>query len=356
MTLFLFILGFALLVVGGEILVKYSSRLASHFGVSPLVVGLTVVAFGTSAPELSVSVMSALNGQADIAFGNVVGSNIFNVLFILGASALIAPLIVAQRLIWIDVPIMIGVSGLVYFFALNGSIGRVEGVVLALGLVGFTLFTILKSRGEAKEIQTEYATEFGQKPEQKTTSLFTCIVFIALALGLLVLGTRWFVDGAVTLARLLGVSELIIGLTIVAAGTSMPEVFASLIATRRGELDIAVGNVVGSNMFNILGVLGISSFISPDGVRVAPEGMAFDLPVMVAVAVACLPIFFTKHRISRWEGGLFLFYYAAYIGFLILDASKHDALPLFSHTLTWFVMPLTVVTLGLSVYRSVRRA
>jgi cation:H+ antiporter len=300
--------------------------------------------------------MSALKGQADIAFGNVVGSNIFNVLFILGVSALIAPLIVAQRLIWIDVPIMIGTSVLVYFFALNGRIDRLEGILLAAGLVGFTFFTIFKSQKEDKEIREEYTTEFGEKSDRKTTSLISCVVFIVLALGLLVLGTRWFVDGAIVMARMLGVSELIIGLTIVAAGTSMPEVFASLIATRRGELDIAVGNVVGSNIFNILGVLGISSFISPGGVHVAPEGMAFDVPVMVAVAVACLPIFFTKHRISRWEGVVFLFYYIAYVGFLIMNASKHDSLPLISFTMSWFVIPLTVLTVGLSVYRSLRRA
>lgn len=350
MTYLLMIVGFGLLIIGGELLVKYSSRLAAILKVSPLVIGLTVVAMGTSAPELSVSIISALNGKADIALGNVVGSNIFNVLFILGVSALFAPLVVAQRLIRWDVPIMIVVSILVYLFSWSGFIERGEGLFLSLGLIAFTILVIKTSPKESKEVKSEYEKEFGEKDTFKP-NLFGPSILILISLGLLVLGSRWFVDGAVAVARVFGVSELIIGLTIVAAGTSMPEVFASIIATRRGELDIAVGNVVGSNIFNILGVLGISSLIPTEGIAVSPVAISFDIPVMVAVAVACLPIFFTGHKISRWEGAVFLFYYAAYTGFLILDAKKHDTLPIFSGILFWFVIPLTILTLGIGVWR-----
>ena len=354
-TILMLIAGLALLIVGAEILVRGASRLAAAFGISPLVIGLTVVAFGTSSPELAVSVQSAFAGQADIALGNVVGSNIFNILFILGISALIIPLVVAQQLVRLDVPLMIGLSVLVYLFGLNGQINRLEGVILFVGIIAYTGFLIRQSRKENKEVQEEYAQEFGNgKPRSAGQYLLNLVLIIA-GLALLVLGARWLVDSAVTLARSLGVSELIIGLTIIAAGTSMPEVATSIVAAIRGERDIAVGNVVGSNIFNLLAVLGLSSILAPDGISVPAPALAFDIPVMIAVAVACLPVFFTGFRIARWEGALFLGYYVAYVLYLILDATQHDALPLFSSVMLLFVAPLTVLTLVVLVVRE-RRA
>lgn len=354
-TILLLIAGLALLIIGAEILVRGASRLAAAFGISPLVIGLTVVAFGTSSPELAVSVQSALAGQADIALGNVVGSNIFNILFILGISALIIPLVVAQQLVRLDVPIMIGVSVLVYLFGLNGQISRLEGLLLFAGIVAYTGFLIRQSRKETKEVQEEYAQEFGDGKPRGAGQYLLNLVLVVAGLALLVLGARWLVDSAVSLAQALGLSELIIGLTIVAAGTSMPEVATSIVAAIRGERDIAVGNVVGSNIFNLLAVLGLTSLVAPDGVPVPAAALAFDLPVMTAVAVACLPVFFTGFRIARWEGALFLGYYAAYVLYLILDATQHDALPLFSNVMLLFVVPLTVLTLVVLVVRQ-RRA
>lgn len=354
-TILMLIAGLALLIVGAEILVRGASRLAAAFGISPLVIGLTVVAFGTSSPELAVSVQSALAGQADIAMGNVVGSNIFNVLFILGISALIIPLVVAQQLVRLDVPIMIGVSVLVYLLGLNGQISRLEGAILFAGIIAYTTFLIRQSRKENKEVQEEYAQEFGGGKPRSAGQYLLNLVLVVAGLALLVLGARWLVDSAVTIARALGVSELIIGLTIVAAGTSMPEVATSIIAAIRGERDIAVGNVVGSNIFNILAVLGLSSLLAPNGIAVSPPALAFDIPVMIAVAIACLPIFFTGFKIARWEGAVFLGYYAAYVLYLILDATQHDALPLFSTVMLLFVVPLTVLTLVVLVVRE-RRA
>ncbi len=354
-TILLLIAGLALLIIGAEILVRGASRLAAAAGISPLVIGLTVVAFGTSSPELAVSVQSAFAGQADIALGNVVGSNIFNVLFILGVSALIIPLVVAQQLVRLDVPIMIGISVLVYLFGLNGQIGRLEGLVLFAGIVAYTGFLIRQSRKETKEVQQEYAQEFGDRPPHGIRFTIVNLLLVVGGLVLLVLGARWLVDSAVSLAQALGLSELIIGLTIVAAGTSMPEVATSIVAAIRGERDIAVGNVVGSNIFNLLAVLGLTSLVAPDGVPVPAAALAFDLPVMTAVAVACLPVFFTGFRIARWEGALFLGYYAAYVLYLILDATQHDALPLFSNVMLLFVVPLTVLTLVVLVVRQ-RRA
>jgi cation:H+ antiporter len=348
MTFLLFLAGLALLVVGAELLVRGASSLARRFGITPLVIGLTVVAMGTSAPEVAVSVRSALAGQADIALGNVVGSNIFNVLFILGLSALITPLLVTRKLVWLEVPIMIGVALLLWLFAYDGHVNRVEAGILFAGLVAYTVFQIWESRREGIEAQ-ELAGE-----DRPLGGAALSLAFLAGGLGLLVLGANWLVDAAVAMARAIGVSELVIGLTIVAAGTSAPEVATSIMAALRGERDIAVGNVVGSSIFNILCVLGIAGVVSPSGIGVAPAALAFDIPVMVAVAVACLPIFLTGHTIARWEGALFFFYYVAYTAYLILAATEHDALPAFSQVMLLFVLPLTVVTLVVLMVRALR--
>jgi cation:H+ antiporter len=354
LTLLLFVLGLGLLIGGAELLVRGASGLAARVGISPLVIGLTVVAFGTSSPELAVSVGSAWSGDADIALGNVIGSNIFNVLFILGLAALITPLVVAQQLIRLDVPLMIGATVLLLLFALDGAISRLDGALLAGGVVAYTWFLIWQSRREtSKTVLSEYDEAFGADPRPATAWPLQAGAVIA-GLGLLVLGSRWLVGGAIELASAIGVSDLIVGLTIVAAGTSLPEVATSVIASLRGERDIAVGNVVGSSIFNILAVLGLSSLVSPDGIAVAPAMVTFDIPVAIAVAVACLPIFLTGHLIARWEGALFLAYYVAYTLYLVLNVTEHDALPAYSGVMLTFVLPLTAVTIAVLAVRELR--
>ena len=352
MTVLFFLLGLVALVLGAELLVRGASRLALSLGISPLVVGLTVVAFGTSSPELAVSVQSALAGQADIAVGNVVGSNIFNVLFILGASAIITPLVISQQLIRQEVPVMVGVSLLLWLLASDGGINLAEGLLLLGLLAAYTLFLIVQSRRNQAALRAEYEEAFAAPAGQGWDRHWAVQVLLVVAgLGLLVLGARWLVEAAITFARYLGVSELVIGLTVVAAGTSLPEVATSVLAAIRGERDIAVGNVVGSNTFNILGVLGASGLAASGGLTVAPAVLGFDLPVMVAVAVACLPIFFTGREIARWEGFLFLAYYVAYTAYLILWVQQHDALGPFSAVMVGFVLPLTAVTLTVVAVR-----
>lgn len=352
-TILLFVAGGVLLIGGAELLVRGASRVAIAAGISPLVVGLTVVAFGTSAPELAVTVGSAYAGEADVALGNVLGSNIFNVLFILGVSALISPLVVAQQLIRLDVPLMIGVSVLALLLGLDGLIGRLDGALLFSGIIIYTVFLIRQSRRETATVQAEYDEVFGGE-ERREGSPLVNVGLIAAGLALLVLGSRWLVDAAITTATTLGVSELVIGLTIVAAGTSLPEVATSVLASIRGERDIAVGNVVGSNIFNLLAVLGLGSLIAPAGVTVPPGALTFDIPVMIAVAIATLPIFFTGYEIARWEGMVFLGYYIAYTAYLVLQAADHPALNEFGAAMTWFVLPLTVLTLLVVVVRSRR--
>lgn len=354
MAVLMLVVSIVVLTVGAEFLVRGSSRLAIAMGISPLVVGLTVVAYGTSAPELVVSVQASLAGQPDVAVGNVVGSNIFNVLLILGLSAMIVPLRVSQQLIRVDVPLMVCLSILVVVLALDGSIGRLDGLLLVVGLVSYSLLAIVSSRREQAGIQAQYEAEFGiGKKVKGRGKVVVNLLLVAAGLGLLVLGSQWFVDSAIVIARRLGVSELVIGLTIVAVGTSMPELATSIMAAIRGERDIAVGNVVGSNIFNILGVLGISSIFSADRVRVSEAALQLDIPVMVAVAVACLPVFCVGHSISRWNGVMFFAYYCAYTAsFVIAEAVPHFHRT-FAFVMLGFVVPLTVITLLIGIVRSI---
>ena len=356
MSVVWFVIGLVALAAGAEALVRGASRLSLSFGISPLVVGLTVVAFGTSAPELAVSVQSAWSGQVDLAIGNVVGSNILNILFILGVSAAITPMVVSQQVIRQEVPVMIAVSLLFWALASDGGIGRWDGALLLATLAVYTVLVIRQSRRETRAVQQEYDEAFAAAPGGWDAHWGVQLLLVVVGLALLVLGSRWLVEAAVSFARYLGVSELMIGLTIVAIGTSLPEAATSVLAAIRGERDIAVGNAVGSNIFNILSVLGFSAVGAPVTLTVSPAALAFDIPVMIAVAVACLPVFFTGSRISRWNGLLFLAYYLAYTGYVVLSATKQDALGPFSAVMGVFVMPLTAVTLVVLAYRHWRAA
>ena len=356
-TILILIAGLVLLVAGAEVLVKGASRIAFMFGLSPLVIGLTIVAYGTSSPELMVSIQSSLAGQPDIAVGNVVGSNIFNILLILGISALITPLVVAQQLIRLDVPILIGISCLTLMFGLDGKISRVDGGIFVTGSILYTVFLMIQSRKENNtDVTDEYEREYGDSSVRSTKQILINAGLILAGLILLVLGSKFLVDSAIAIARSFGVSELVIGLTLVSAGTSLPELATSVVASMRGERDIAVGNVIGSNIFNILAVLGGAALLSPEGLSVSQDAIRFDIPVMIAVAVICLPIFITGQLIARWEGLLFLSYYVAYTGYLILNMTNSESLPIFSNILLFVVFPATVLSLGVSFLPSFRKS
>lgn len=350
MTILMFIAGLVLLVVGADVLVRGASKFAMSFGISPLVVGLTIVAFGTSAPEMAVSVGAVLQNQTDIAIGNVVGSNIFNVLFILGVSALITPLIVNAQIIRQEVPIMIGASLLLLAISMDGNLSLFDGIVLFSLLIAYTIFLIVQSRRETAAINEEYSNEITSHSSWDDSKLVQ-IILIAAGLFLLVLGSKWLVSSAVIFAKQLGVSDLVIGLTIVAAGTSMPEVATSIVAAVKGQRDIAVGNVIGSNTFNILGCLGLSSIASGSmGLGVSENVINFDLWIMIAVAIACLPIFAAGQQISRFNGAVFLFYYLVYTAYLIMMAQNHSVSTLNSLMLS-IVLPFTIITLVVAFLR-----
>jgi len=343
----LFLLGLLLLCGGGELLVRSASNLARGLGVSPLFIGLTVVAFGTSAPEIVVSAMAALNGSSGLVIGNVVGSNIFNVLVILGVSALIVPLAISSQVIRYDLPVLAGASLLCYLLARNGSVAAWEGVVL--------LFALLVNTAVGYRLGLVNAKESDPGPDGKKKTLETDIrrkhrpgigrdaVLVVLSLVLLLIGSRFLVSSATAFAHWLGLSDLVIGLTVVAVGTSLPEVVTSVMAAIRGERDIAVGNVIGSNLFNTLGVLGIAAVLAPSGLSVPPEATAFDLPVMVAVAFLCLPIFINGKTVYRWEGALLVFYFALYTAYLLLDATHSTMLPSYRAIVGWGVLPATIL-------------
>ena len=349
--------GILILIIGAELVVRGAVRLAVMARISPLVIGLTVVAFGTSAPELAVSIGAAVSNQPGISLGNVIGSNIFNVLFILGISAMIVPLVVSAQLIRFDVPVMIATSVVALVLGLDGNYDYIDGAVLVAALVAYTLVLILMFRGRdtTPPGHEEPAISEQSEPEISEPGLWTQIALVGLGLGMLVIGSRVLVTGAVSIARIVGVSEVIIGLTIVAAGTSLPEVITSIVATLRGERDMAVGNVVGSNIFNILGVLGMTALLSPQALPVSGSILTFDLPIMIAVALACLPVFFTGGMISRSEGAIFFVYYVIYTVYLVLAAAEHDALNILGKTVLYFVIPITLLTLGVLTAAAIRR-
>ncbi|MGE3171519.1 MAG: calcium/sodium antiporter [Planctomycetota bacterium] len=298
-------------------MVRGSSRLAMSFGVSPLVVGLTVVAFGTSSPELAVSVGAALRDTAAVAVGNVVGSNIFNVLFILGAAAMIAPLDVHVQVVRQELPVMLAVSLALVLMAQDGRLGFGEGVALLLTMVGYTAFVVIQSRRSS----AADAAAIGPAATSSWDRHWSVqLLLVAAGLLLLVLGAEWLVAAATAFARALGVSDLVIGLTVVAAGTSLPEVATSLLAAARGQRDIAVGNVVGSNVFNVLGCLGATATVAHDGLPVPAAAIDFDLWVMLGAALLCLPVCITGRRIGRHEGALFVALYCGYTAWIVARA------------------------------------
>jgi cation:H+ antiporter len=313
MNVGLFVLGVAILAGGAESLVRGGARLAQAFRVSPLVIGLTVVAFGTSTPELVVSLAASFRGQSDIAVGNAVGSNIFNILGILGPAALLAPLTVQASVVRREVPIMILVSLALPLVAWNLVIGRAEGAALFAGLVAYTFFSYRTSRRETAATIKEFEEALPEPHPRGRVGVDLALV--GLGLVLLGIGAQLVVTAAVTIARSVGLTERVIALTLVAAGTSMPEFATSVVAAVRKQTDIAVGNIVGSSIFNILCILGVSSMVSP--LTVNPQLLRTDVVVMVAVAIATLPIVLSKHRISRVEGALLTVGLVVYFVFLV---------------------------------------
>ena len=345
MTLLMFLGGLLCLLAGAQLLVTSASQLAIRYGVPSIFIGVTVVAFATSAPEVAVSVGAIIGGQSSgLALGNVIGSNIANILLILGLSAAVAPVEIKSRIVWLDIPVLIFSSLIVYLLALDNALQPIDGAILLVLFAAFMVFQIQQAKKD-RSSSAEY------EQESSRSALVQSGLLVG-GLGLLVLGAYWLVESAITFARFWGLSELIIGLTIVAVGTSLPELATSVIAAWNKESDISVANVIGSNIFNVFLVLGITTIFATGGISVSTPALALDLlPFMVAVGFACLPIFFTGHKISRWEGFLFLAYYVAYLLYLFLYSTEHQLLPIFNKVMLIFALPVTIIGLAVSSYR-----
>lgn len=332
--------GLIVLIVGGEALVRGASTIASKAGVSSLVIGLVVVSAATSAPEFAVTLGAVLGGEPGLAVGNVVGSNIVNILFILGLSAILLPLTIHRQVVRFDMPVMLGMAIALMLFSLDGSVSAIEGAVLLVGLVYHAIASIRLGRKE-KASSTEDTPALNAKP----VKLWLAVVLLITGIAALALGAQLLVTGAVNIAESLGISSLVIGLTVVAIGTSLPELATSIIAIRRGERDMAVGNIVGSNIFNIGMVLGLPAILFGEGIPIPVAAIAIDIPLMIAASLALVPIAFTGFSIARWEGAVFVSLYTAYVTFLVLDSTGHDAANGFTSLMLWFVLPLVAVTL-----------
>jgi cation:H+ antiporter len=338
--------GLLLLIAGAELMVRGAVRLAARLQVRSLIIGLTIVALGSSAPQMAVSLQATLAQNADIAVGSVIGSCIFNILVTLGLSALIIPLRVSRQLVRLDIPLMIGASLLVFALAWNKELDRVDGLILLAALVLYLGLLLRQSR---------HSTRPPSHDETLKAPWVSSVLMIVAGLAMLVYAAHLLLGAAVAVATDLGLSERIIGLTIVAVSTSLPELATSLIAALRGQRDIAVGNVIGSNLFNLLGVLGLTALVAPSPLSVSPNALDFDLPVMLGVAVLCLPLFYTGYRVTRAEGLLFLGLYLAYGLHVVSFTTGMPLAGKLEHLMLFFVLPALVAYLLFTSLRAWRR-
>ena len=338
--------GLVLLVAGAQLLVRCAEHIAAKLKIRPLLIGLTVVAMGSSAPQMTVSLQAAFNDTADIAVGSVIGSNTFNILVTLGLSALIIPLRVSRQLVRLDIPLMIFASAMVFTLALNHQLDRQDGVLLVGGLLIYLLLLLHQSR---------HSGHHHPHQDRTPTSWLRTLILMGCALLLLGVAGHLLLGAALEVASELGLSERVIGLTIVAVCTSLPELATSLIAAFRGQREIAVGNVIGSNVFNLLGVLGLTALLAPAPLSVSPNALTFDLPVMLGVAALCLPVFYSGYRITRVEGLLFLGLYLAYALHVVSFTTGMPLASKLEHLMLIYVLPALLVFVLLSVVREWRR-
>ena len=317
-----FVIGLLTLIVGAEVMVRGGAAVAARLGISPIIIGLTVVSIGTSMPELAVGVVAAApDGSGALAVGNIAGTNVVNILLILGLSALLVPLALAMRTFRFELPMMAVAALLFWALAADGNLSRIDGIVLVGAAVVYTVAVIWSARRESRAITDEFAAEFPPEPGGTSTDVRRrTALHVAMTIGgivVVVIGADWLVDGAVGMARGFGVSDALIGLTVVAIGTSAPELVTTVMTTLRGDRDIAIGNLIGSSIYNILLILGITCLVPAGGLALPDSLVRIDIPVMVAVALACVPIFLSGRRVSRGERGLKVAAYLAYLAFVL---------------------------------------
>lgn len=323
----IFLGGLVVILLGAELLLRGAQRLATLLGVPPVIIGLTVVTLGTTMPEMAVSVTAARAGQSGLSVGNIAGTNVFNILVIMGLSAVVRPIPLRLLSFKLDVPVMIGAALALIVMAWDGVLSRADGLLLLIGALSYTLALVLMSRRETPAMRREFAEEYGRAtiaaqpddalPRSRWVRGSWYLALLGVGIAVTLLGAELLVSGAVSLARAFGVSDEIIGLTIVAVGTSAPELATTVVATLKNDRDVAIGNLVGSCIYNILVILGVSSLVAADGLTVARDIFWIDLPLAAAVAILLLPVFHSGDSVSRREGGLFIGIYGLYLGSLL---------------------------------------
>lgn len=355
MTVLLFIIGLVTLIGGAELFLHSVDKFGAAWSVSPVVMGLTVVAFATGAPELAISLQAAAEGRADLVLGNILGSNIANILLILGVAGLVKPLKITRRIIRVDVPMVIGASILLFVLAMDGTLTPLDGSIILAALLAYSIFMYFQIKKDRASNQNGAKREEDKTGEEVSAWFYSKYVALLLTgLVLIVLGSRWMVHAAVEIAELLGISELIIGLTIVSIGTSLPEVATSLSSVRKGDSDTAVANVMGSNLYNILLTLGLTIVVAPGVLDVSPYAIHFDLPIMVIVAGACLPLFVPGSTLYRLEAGGFLFYYISYITYLVFLALDHPLKDGMEFIILYVSIPITLIYILFKLFQFFR--
>lgn len=308
MNIIYIVFGILMVLWGAGKLTDGATSIAAKMKIPPMIIGLTVVAMGTSMPEFFVSFVSALKGTSDLAVGNVVGSNIFNTMLIVGTTALVTPMVIAKSTVKKDIPFAVLASAMLLPMAIDGSISRIDAAVLFAVFIAFMLYTVRSAKKDK---------DSGNEDEVKEMPVWRAVAFFVLGLACLIVGSNLFVDGATAVASLLGVSEAVIGLTVVAGGTSLPELATSVVAARKGQCAIAMGNVIGSNVFNILMILGITGMIHPMSI-IGITRLDF---IVMQLSIILLWIFsFTKYTVARWEGGLLVALFLAYMTWLVMHA------------------------------------
>jgi len=316
-----FLAGLVALILGAEVMVRGGAEVAARLGISPIVIGLTVVSIGTSLPELAVGVVSVQDGSGALAVGNIAGTNMVNLLLILGLSALLVPLTMAARTLRFELPVMAGAAVLMLALSLDGTLSRVDGVILVAAAVAYTVAVIRAARRETTAVVDEYDDEYRREDTVVRTRTPLHVVMMVGGIVVVVIGADWLVEGAVGMARGFGISDALIGLTVVAIGTSAPELVTTVVSTIRGNRDIAIGNLLGSSIYNILLILGTTCLVASEGLALPASLVRIDIPIMVAAALACIPIFLSGRRVSRGEGGAMVAAYLAYLTFVLLTQS-----------------------------------
>lgn len=315
----LFLVGLLAVIGGAELVVRGGTRIAARLGISPMIIGVTVVAVGTSTPELAIGINAALQGSGSLAMGNIAGTNTLNLLFILGLVALLRPIALRGQTLRLDLPSMITAAVLLLGLSADGDLSRLDGgILVAAGLV-YTAAIVRTARRESRAVRAEFAREYAAPREARRPGAAALETLTLLAgIAVIVVGADWLVQGAVTMASTLGVSDAFIGLTVVAIGTSAPELVTAVVASIRNERDIAIGNLLGSSVYNIVFILGATALVPAGGIAVEPALIAIDIPVMVAATLLCLPVFITGRQVRRLEGALMIAVYLGYLAYLII--------------------------------------